>query len=63
MGDHNQCLLQIPPFVYHGFKCISESEAMVVNIPTEVYRYKDPDEFRVHPHDNDIPYDWAGSDG
>lgn len=63
MGDHNQRILQIPPLVYHGFKCIGGTEAMVVNIPTEVYRHEDPDEFRVHPHDNDIPYDWARSDG
>jgi dTDP-4-dehydrorhamnose 3,5-epimerase len=28
-----------------------------------VYRYDDPDEFRVHPHENEIPYDWARKDG
>ena len=63
MGVHNPVLIQIPPFVYHGFKCISESEALVVNIPTEVYNYDQPDEFRVHPHDNDIPYDWERKEG
>lgn len=63
MGEHNPILLQIPPYVFHGFKCISETEAMVVNFPTEPYNYDDPDEFRVHPHDNDIPYDWARKDG
>ena len=63
MGDHNPILLQIPPYVYHGFKCISEIEAIVVNCPTEVYNYQDPDEYRLHPHDNDIPYDWSRKDG
>jgi len=63
MGVHNPMLLQIPTYVYHGFKCISEEEAMVVNCPTEPYNYSEPDEFRVHPHENDIPYDWAGRDG
>lgn len=63
MGDHNPILLQIPPFVFHGFKCVSETEAIVVNTPTEAYNYKDPDEYRVHPHDNDIPYDWGRKDG
>ncbi len=63
MGEHNPCLLQIPALVYHGFKCISEQEALVVNLPTEVYDHKNPDEFRVHPHDNDIPYRWERSDG
>ncbi|MGE5577748.1 MAG: dTDP-4-dehydrorhamnose 3,5-epimerase family protein, partial [Syntrophothermus sp.] len=33
MGEHRQILLQIPPLVYHGFKCISETEAMVINTP------------------------------
>lgn len=63
MGEHNPILLQIPPYVFHGFKCISETEAMVINTPTEVFNYKQPDEFRVHPHDNDIPYDWNRNDG
>lgn len=63
MGVHNPILLQIPPLVYHGFKCISETEAVVVNTPTEVYNYKEPDEYRVDPHHNDIPYNWARKDG
>ncbi|HOW72121.1 MAG TPA: dTDP-4-dehydrorhamnose 3,5-epimerase family protein [Phycisphaerae bacterium] len=63
MGSHNPILLQIPPMVYHGFKCISETEAVVVNTVTEVYNYKAPDEYRVDPHSNDIPYNWARKDG
>jgi len=62
-GVHNPILVHIPPYVYHGFKCVSQEEAIVVNTPTEVYNYRDPDEFRVHPHDNDIPYDWSQKDG
>jgi len=62
MGIHNTILLQIPPFVFHGFKCIGEEEAMVVNCPTETFNYEDPDEFRVDPHENDIPYDWERAD-
>ena len=63
MGDHNPILLQIPPLVYHGFKCVSEYEAIVVNTPTEAYIYDHPDEHRIHPHNNDIPYDWSRKDG
>lgn len=63
LGAHNPILLQIPPMVYHGFKCISEREAIVINTPTEVYQYKEPDEYRVDPHKNDIPYDWSRKDG
>jgi dTDP-4-dehydrorhamnose 3,5-epimerase len=63
MGEHNPILLQIPAFVYHGFKCISESEALVINCPTEVYRYDEPDEYRLPAHGTEIPYDWARKDG
>ena len=63
LGDHNPILVQIPPLVYHGFKCVGDYEAIVVNCPTEVYVYDDPDEYRVDPHDNDIPYDWSRKDG
>lgn len=63
MGVHNPILLQIPPYVFHGFKCISEEDAIVINCPTEVYDYQNPDEYRVHPHENDIPYDWNRIDG
>jgi dTDP-4-dehydrorhamnose 3,5-epimerase len=63
MGIHNPLLLQIPPLVLHGFKCISEEEAMVINCPTETYNYEDPDEFRIVPHKNDIPYEWERIDG
>lgn len=63
MGDYHSILLQIPCRVYHGFKCISEQEALVINIPTEIYDYADPDEYRVDPHQNEIPYDWSRKDG
>ena len=63
LGDHHPILLQIPPLVYHGFKCVGDGEAIIINCPTECYVYDNPDEFRVDPHRNDIPYDWARKDG
>lgn len=51
-------VVQIPPGVYHGFKCISAEEAFVINTVTEPYNHKDPDEHRVDEYDNDISYDW-----
>ena len=63
MGTHNPLLLQIPPLLLHGFKCISDEEAMVVNCPTDTYDYENPDEFRVDPHQNEIPYEWGRKDG
>ncbi len=63
IGEHNPMIVQFPPGVYHGFKGVGQREAIIVNMPTEVYDYDKPDEFRVDPHKNDIPYDWARKDG
>jgi len=63
LGVHNPLLIQVPPGVYHGWMCVSQEEAMVINIPTEVYNYEKPDEYRLDPHQNDIPYDWRRKDG
>ena len=63
VGEHNPILLTVPPYVYHGFKCVSPEEALVINTPTEAYNYSQPDEFRVDPHSKDIPYDWSRKDG
>lgn len=57
-GEHHTILVQIPNFVYHGFKCISETEAIVINCPTEAYHHDKPDEFRVPYNDPSIPYNW-----
>lgn len=63
VGVHNPVLVQIPPMVIHGFKCISEHEAIVINCPTEVYNHHEPDEHRINPHSGEIPYSWARKDG
>lgn len=63
LGTHNPILVQLPAGVYHGWMCVSQEEAIVMNIPTEVYNREDPDEFRLDPHENDIPYDWRRRDG
>ena len=63
IGVHNPLLVQVPNKVYHGWKCISEEEAIIMNIPTEVYVYQAPDEHRLPPHGKEIPYDWSRKDG
>ncbi len=59
IGEHNPVLIQIPNGLYHGWKCVSESEALVVNCPTEAYDYENPDEFRLPFDSDEIPYDWS----
>jgi len=51
-------LVVIPKGVYHGFKGVSDTEAVVINVPTEAYNAKEPDEYRLDAYDKDIPYDW-----
>ncbi|HNQ35463.1 MAG TPA: dTDP-4-dehydrorhamnose 3,5-epimerase family protein [bacterium] len=61
-GEHNPILIQVPPEVYHGFKCVGAEEALAINIPTEVYNYHEPDEHRLDPHSGEIPYSWERVD-
>lgn len=58
IGEHNPKLIVIPPGVYHGWKCISETESIVVNCPDELFDYDSPDEHRAAYDDPDIPYNW-----
>jgi len=51
-------LVHIPKEVYHGFKCVSDTEALVINTVTVPYDSRDPDEYRVDAYDNEIQYDW-----
>ena len=62
IGSQNPVLVQVPNLVYHGWKCISTEPSLVVNVPTEPYRYTDPDEYRLEPHGT-LPYDWTRKDG
>ncbi len=63
LGRDNPLLVQVPPGVYHGWKCVSVEEALIVNTVTEPYNYAQPDEYRLDAHDNHVPYDWARKDG
>ena len=64
IGEHNLQLVVVPRLTYHGWKCISDREAMILNLVTEPYNYAKPDEHRLDPHQNDvIPYSWARKDG
>ena len=62
LGTQNATLVRVPNLVYHGWKCIGLEPSLVVNVPTEPYRYDDPDEYRLDPHGT-LPYDWTRKDG
>lgn len=59
IGIENPLLISIPPLVYHGFKAIGTKTAFFLNIPTDLYDYKKPDEYRLPPDTDKIPYDWV----
>lgn len=63
LGFDAPILLQIPPYVFHGFESGSNEETIIINIPTEPYNYKNPDEQRVDPFKNDIPFKWKAKIG
>jgi dTDP-4-dehydrorhamnose 3,5-epimerase len=63
IGDHNPMLVTIPPGIYHGWKCISNEESIVISAPTEPYNYQQPDEYRLPPDTDEIPYDWILAPG
>jgi dTDP-4-dehydrorhamnose 3,5-epimerase len=63
IGEHNPQLITIPPGVYHGWKGIGEKESVVMCVSSEPYNYESPDEYRVDPHNNEIPYYWGRKDG
>lgn len=56
LSDEKPAVLSIPPKVIHGFECISKGECWIMNIPTEIYKYKKPDEYRILLNDSSIPY-------
>lgn len=57
LAETNPLLVKIPPRIWHGFKAIDKM-ATVLEVTTEVYNYKKPDDKRLPPDTDRIPYDW-----
>ena len=57
-GEKNPSLVTIPPNIWHGFKVIGNKEIMVLNVPTELYNYSEPDEYRLPCDSEEIEYNW-----
>lgn len=63
IGWQKQRLIIIPNGVYHGFTAVGAEPAMIVNTPTELYNYDEPDEYRRPFDDPAIGYDWDVKNG
>lgn len=58
IGEHNQKAVRIPGACWHGFKAIGDEPAFLLNFPTNLYEYENPDEERLPPDTDEIPLDW-----
>jgi dTDP-4-dehydrorhamnose 3,5-epimerase len=62
LGRDRLQLITIPPGVYHGFKCVGPEEVIALNCPTRPYNAQNPDELRLPPDSDRIPYRWDEPD-
>jgi dTDP-4-dehydrorhamnose 3,5-epimerase len=58
IGNLNPILVKTPFLVYHGFTVVGNEMAMIVNFPTELYNYTEPDEYCLPYDDPSTPYEW-----
>jgi len=58
IGEENMVLLKIPGECWHGFKVVGTKPAILINFPNKLYNYENPDEERLPPDTDKIPYDW-----
>ena len=62
VSEKNPGLLIVPPNLYHGWKNIGTTEAVIINMPSRPYQYEGPDALDL-PWDSEaarrtIPYAW-----
>lgn len=62
VSEKNPALLVIPPNLYHGWKNLGTSEAIIINMPDRMYNYEEPDALDL-PWDSEaaariVPYTW-----
>ena len=57
-GDARPCLMVLPPGIWHGLQNVGNSDALVINCPTQAYDYRDPDHYRLPFDTPEIPYQW-----
>lgn len=62
VSEKNPGLLIVEPNLYHGWKNIGTTEAVIINMPDRMYNYEEPDALDL-PWDSEaatrlIPYQW-----
>lgn len=61
VGPLNPMMVRIPNLVWHSFTAVGNEPAFIINCPTEMYNYEEPDEFRA-PF-NSFGYKWDNISG
>jgi dTDP-4-dehydrorhamnose 3,5-epimerase len=56
LSPHRPQLLAVPPSVWHGVQNLSSDVSSFVNLFNKTYDYADPDEWRLPPDSDQIPY-------
>ncbi len=59
IGENNWKLLKVPGKYWHGFAVVGNQPALLINMPTRLYDYVDPDEERLAHDTKEIDYDWT----
>jgi dTDP-4-dehydrorhamnose 3,5-epimerase len=61
LSDHDRRLVTIPTHVWHADQNVGTEEVFLINMPTRIYDYGNPDKMRL-PIDTDlIPHDFGPS--
>jgi dTDP-4-dehydrorhamnose 3,5-epimerase len=58
IGDGNMVALRVPGDCWHGFKTLGDEPAILINFPTTLYDYDDPDEEHLPADTDRIPNVW-----
>jgi dTDP-4-dehydrorhamnose 3,5-epimerase len=58
LGEDNFAALLVPAGIYHGYKTVGHSPALILNFPDRLYDRERPDEHRIAHDAPDVPYTW-----
>ena len=59
LGEHAPRMVAIPPYVAHGYQCVSQRDVVLNYYVTEPYNPAEPDEGRIPWNDPRIGFDWT----
>ncbi|SRR5260221_8565594 len=63
LSDKRKQIINIPKGVWHADRNLRNSDLIVINFPTKLYNYKNPDKLRLPLDTNKIPFKFNNSKG